>query len=179
MPFWPFTPAVWFSPVQSPQKSFCHLFRSQLQFQIHSRHRSHSANSYRSQLQVTVSDTLQTRKSLCYSYKSQLQIQSRYAPDTVAILSLIQNLFPARSCSTHRFFSVTNSEYRYTPDTKVILIFIQESNTVTARIRSRHRRHPLAHTNPNSIYNSDTFQIWIPFWCLFYWFSTNNFGWHL
>ena len=49
---------------------FCHSFRSQLQFQIHSRHGSHFA----------------THTDL------KLQIQSRYAPDTVAILSVIHIL---------------------------------------------------------------------------------------
>ena len=127
------------------------------------------------QLSTLSSDTLQTQKSFCHLSGSQLQYG--YTPntevillliqistsDTVAILPLIQNLSPAHSCSIHRFLFVTHSEYRYTPYTEIVLIFIQESNTVTSRICSRHGRRSLAHTNPVSRYNSDMFQIWIPF----------------
>ena len=92
-------------------------FNYQLQVQICSKHGCHS-DLYTSsliipsavatevilsliQILVTVSDTLQTRKAFCYSYRSQFQIQSRYAPDTVTILSLIRNLSPAQRCSIH------------------------------------------------------------------------------
>ena len=68
--------------------------------QIHSRHGSHSVIH-------TDSNTPQTRRPFCCSYKSQLQIQSRYASDTVAILSLIQNLSLTHSCPIHIYFSVT------------------------------------------------------------------------
>ena len=135
------------------------------------------------QIPVTVSDTLQTRKSFCYSYRSQLQIQSIYAPDTVAILSLIQNLSLAHSCSIYRCFSVTHSEYKYTPDTKVIMMFIRRSNTVAAWIRSRHRRHSFAHTDSDSRYSSSAFQTRNHFdthsFDLQHYNSTKILGWHL
>ena len=50
-------------------------------------------------------------------------------------------------CRLFRFWI----QYIYTPDTTVILIFIQESNIVTARIRSRNGRPSFAHTNPNTV----------------------------
>ena len=155
------------------------LIQIQLQVQMRSKHGCHSDPLHQQfdspqcsrheiflsliQIPVTVPDTLQTRKSFCYSYRFQLQIQSRYAPDTVAILPLIQNLFPAYNCSTYRCFSVTHSEYRYTSDTAVILIFIQSSNTLTTQIRSRHGRHSFAHIVSVSRYSLNAFQTRIPF----------------
>ena len=99
------------------RKSLCHLFRSQLQFQIHSRHGSHSTTHTDLNFRYSP-DTLQTRLPFCHSFRSQLQfqihsrhgshsathtdlrfqLQSRDAPDTVAILSLIQSLSPTHSC---------------------------------------------------------------------------------
>ena len=99
-----------------------------------------TSNKY-SKISITVRIYSKTWKSFCYSYRSQLQIQSRYAPDTVAIMSLIHSLSPSHSCSIHRCFSVTQIQYRYTPDTVVILIFIPPSNTFTARIRPRYGGH--------------------------------------
>ena len=70
------------------------------------------------QIPVTVSDTLQTRKSFCYSYRSQLQIQARYAPDTVAILSLIQIPVTVSDTLRHESHSATHTDlnFRYSPD---------------------------------------------------------------
>ena len=72
------TPEVWFSPMQSPRKSSCHLFRSQFQSQIHFRHESHSA----------------THTDLNPSYNF------RYPPDTAVILLLIQNFKSKYSTDT-------------------------------------------------------------------------------
>ena len=94
--------------------------------QIHSGHDSHS--DIHSTFKYSYSsDTPQTRRPFSYSYNLQLQIQSSYAPDTVAILSLIQSLSPTYSCSIHKYFSVIRIQYRYTPDTAVILIFILQA----------------------------------------------------
>ena len=121
-----------------------------------------------------------------------IQIQYRYTPNTKVILLLIRisisdtvQIRTRHGCHsvihwkfipfpeillTRMFFCRPfriQIQYRYTPDTEVILIFIQESNTVTTRIRPRHGHHSFAHRNPISRYDSDTFQIRIPIWCSF------------
>ena len=74
---------------------------------------------------------------------------------------------PQHAVAPYRCFSDTQIQYRYTPDTEVILIFIQNSNTVPAQIRSRHRRHSFSHTNSifKYSYSSDTLQTRRSFFC--------------
>ena len=114
------------------------------------------------------SDTHQTRIPFYYSCRFNFQIQYRYAPDTDAILILIQILdsrynsntlqarmpfcysfrFQVQICSRHGCHSVTHSDFkfRYAPDTNVILILIR---ITTYR------------------YSTDTLQTRMPFWYLF------------
>ena len=66
-------------------------------------------------------DTLQTRKPFCHSFRIRLQIQSRYAPDTDSILSLILIIRSRHGC-----YSFVFSHYK-SPD--------------TVQIRSRHESH--------------------------------------
>ena len=70
---------------------FCHLFKFQLSdtVQIHSRHGSHSVTHSDLLFRYSM-DNPQTRRSFYYSFRIQSKIQFGYAPDTDAILSLIQ-----------------------------------------------------------------------------------------
>ena len=104
------------------------------------------------QIPVTVSDTLQTRKSFYYSFRIQGQ-------DTVRIHS------------RHESHSVTHTDlnpsysFRYTPDTEVILLLIQFSTSDTIQIHSRHDSHSDIHSTFKHSYNSDTPQTLTPFFC--------------
>ena len=124
------------------RKSLCYSYgsQSQLQFQIHSRHRSHSATHTNLNFRYSP-DTLQTRLPLCHSFR----------------------ICPQHAVAPYRYFSIIRIQYRYTPDTAVILIFILYSNTVTAQIRPRCGVHSFAHTNSVSRYSSNAFQTRIPF----------------
>ena len=114
---------------------FSFRFNYQFQVQIHFRHGSHSVPYSDPSYSL---DILQTRKSFCYSYRSQLQVQSRYAPDTDAIMLLIQiqtsrystdtlqtrmpfwplhQKFDSPQCSRHESYSVTYSDPSYSSDT--------------------------------------------------------------
>ena len=80
-------------------------------------------------------------------------IQSRYAPDTAAILSLIQIQLSTSSSDTLQtrksfcHFFRSQLQFRYTPDTEVILLLIQISTSDTVQICSRHGIHYVNHSD--------------------------------
>ena len=81
-------------------------------------------------IQISSSDTLQTRKPFCHLFSSLIQI-------------------PVQIRSRHGFHSVTYSDFpqlRYAPDTVVILSLIQIQSSDTTQIRSRYGYHSDAHS---------------------------------
>ena len=98
------------------------------------------------------SDTLQTWMSSWYSFRFNFQIQFRYAPDTNAILILIQN----QLSDTVQI----RSRHGCHPDTH------PNSNSDTIQIRSRHECHSNTHSDSTLKCSKDTLQTRIPFWYL-------------
>ena len=121
--------------------------------QIRSRHRGHSDTHSQSILRYN-SDTLQTRMPLWYSLRLNFQIQYIYAPDTDAILILIQiqTSDTIRIHSRHGCHSDTHSDSDFRCST----------NTLQTQMLFWYsfRFNFLIH------YNSDTLQKRMPFWYL-------------
>ena len=106
-------------------------------------------------IQTRISDTVQIRsRHGCHSVTYPDSPQLRDAPDTDAILFLIQ--------------------LRDAPDTDAILLLIQIQHLDTAWIHSRYGCYSFDHSDLVPRYNTDTFQIRIPFWYSFFWLTTQQ-----
>ena len=90
-----------------------------------------------------------------YSLRFTFQIYSKYAPDTEAILILIQflNSDKVRIRSRHGCHPDTYSifkvmiQFRYAPDTEAILLLIQIQLQDTVQIRSIHGCYSISHSD--------------------------------
>ena len=138
-----------------------------------------------------------------YSFRFSFKIQSRYAPNTDAILILIQiqlsdtvqipsrygchfdthwdSAFRYSSDTIQRWMPFWNSfrfsfqiKLRYAPDTDAILILIQIQLSDTVQIRSRYGCHSDTYSDSAFRYILHTLQIQMPFWRSFSTFLKYN-----
>ena len=102
---------------------FCYSFRFQNSdtVRIRSRHGCHSDTHSDFKFRYST-DTLQTRMPFWYSFRFNFQIQYVYAPNTDAILILIQisSSDTIWICSRHGFHSDTHSDFKFRYSTSTL-----------------------------------------------------------